>query len=225
MEAALARVSVLERRRDISYSSAFIVSNGTECIIRGCGSDLSKREHAVRHIKTTSTPEHQVDAIVLQQTECLECGRGWKTPSGLVHHETTLHGEAYTSRMDIFRPLFEQSSCTHFSLMIRKQPATNSRWERKTALQGDSGLLCPPSQIKSSGNKSFCISNNDYRISRMIGLYCQHAAIIAMRLRGIFTAYKEDIAFGRVFQEPSRSQYKERRCASCMTTNTISSQS
>ena len=119
MEAALARVSVLEKRRDISYSSAFKVSNGTECIIRGCGGDLSKREHAVRHIKTTSTPEHQVAAIVLQQTECLECGRGWKTPSGLVHHETTLHGEAYTSRMDIFRPLFEQSSCTRLALMIR----------------------------------------------------------------------------------------------------------
>ncbi|KAL2049684.1 hypothetical protein ABVK25_010025 [Lepraria finkii] len=110
MEAALARISVLEKRRDISYSSAFKVSNRTECIIRGCGGDLSKREHAVRHIKTTSTPEHQVAAIVLQQTECLECDRGWKTPSGLVHHETTLHGKAYTSRMDIFRPLFEQSS-------------------------------------------------------------------------------------------------------------------
>ncbi len=120
MEAALARVSVLEKRRDISYSSACKASNGTECIIRGCGGDLSKREHAVRHIKTTSTPEHQVAAIVLQQTECLECGRSRKTPSGLVHHETTAHGEAYTSRMDIFRPLFEQSTCTRLALMIRK---------------------------------------------------------------------------------------------------------
>jgi len=120
MEAALARVSVLERRRDISYNSAFKASNGTECIIRGCGGDLSKREHAVRHIKTTSTPEHQVAAIVLQQTECLECSKSWKTPSGLVHHETTVHGEAYTSRMDIFRPLFEQSSCTRLALLIRK---------------------------------------------------------------------------------------------------------
>lgn len=120
MEAALARVSVLEKRKDISYSSAFKASNGTECIIRGCGGDLSKREHAVRHIKTTSTPEHQVAAIVLQQTKCLECGKSWKTPSGLIHHETTAHGEAYTSRMDIFRPLFEQSTCTRLALMIRK---------------------------------------------------------------------------------------------------------
>ena len=68
MEASLARISVLEKSRDIFYRSAFKASNGTECIIRGCGSDLSKREHAVRHIKTTSTPEHQVAAIVLQQT-------------------------------------------------------------------------------------------------------------------------------------------------------------
>ncbi len=75
LEAALTRVSVLENRRDISYRSAFKASNGTECIVRGCGGDLSKREHALRHIKTTFTPEHQVAAIVLQQTGCLECNK------------------------------------------------------------------------------------------------------------------------------------------------------
>lgn len=37
MEAALARVSVLERRRDISYNSAFKASNGIEYIIRDVG--------------------------------------------------------------------------------------------------------------------------------------------------------------------------------------------
>ncbi len=119
LEAALTRVSVLENRRDISYHSAFKASNGTECIIRGCGGDLSKRKHALRHIKTTSTPEHQVAAIVLQQTGCLECDKSWKTPSGLVHHETTVHGEAYTSRMDVFRPLFEQTSCMRLTRIIR----------------------------------------------------------------------------------------------------------
>lgn len=78
IEAALARISVLEKRRDISYRSAFKSSNGTRCIIRGCGSNFSKREHTVRHIKTTSTPEHQVAAIVLQQKECLECDMSWR---------------------------------------------------------------------------------------------------------------------------------------------------
>lgn len=120
MEAALARISVLEKRRDISYSSAFKASNGTECIIRGCRSDLSKRGHVVRHLKTTPTPEHQVAAIVLQQTECLECSKSWKIPSALVHHETTAHSEVYTSRIDIFRPLLEQSSRTRFAIIIRK---------------------------------------------------------------------------------------------------------
>ena len=115
LEAALTRVSVLENRRDISYRSAFKASSGTECIIRGCGGDLSKREHALRHIKTTPTPEHQVAAIVLQQTGCLECNKSWKTPSGLVHHEATVHGDAYTSRMDFFRPVFEQTSCIRLS--------------------------------------------------------------------------------------------------------------
>ena len=119
LEVALARLSVLENRRDISYRSAFKTSNGTKCIIRGCGGDLSKPDHALRHIKTTSTPEHQVAALILQQTRCLECDRTWKTSSGLVHHETTIHGEAYTSRMDVFRPLFEQTSRMRFALVNR----------------------------------------------------------------------------------------------------------
>lgn len=76
MKIVLTRVSVLEKRKNIFYNSAFKVSNGAECIIRRCEGDLFKREHAVRHIKTTFTPEHQVAAIVLQQTECLECDRG-----------------------------------------------------------------------------------------------------------------------------------------------------
>lgn len=120
MKVALTRVSVLERRRNISYNSAFKASNETECIVRECEGDLSKREHAVRHIKTTFTFEHQVAAIVLQQTECLKCSKSWKISSDLVHHETTAHDEVYTSRMNIFRPLFEQPSCTRLARLIRK---------------------------------------------------------------------------------------------------------
>lgn len=75
LEAALTRVSILENRKDISYRFAFKASNGIECIIRECEGDLFKREHALRHIKTTSTLEHQVAAIVLQQTGCLKCDK------------------------------------------------------------------------------------------------------------------------------------------------------
>ena len=183
IEAALARVSVLERRRDISYNSAFKASNGTECIIRGCGGDLSKREHAVRHIKTTSTPEHQIAAIVLQQTECLECGKGWKTPSGLVHHETIAHGEAYTSRMDVFRPLFEQYSCTRLALLIHKHlcllVADSNPSKQPSHSQTHDAIPSPtfppgpsvPSAVSTSENSTPSSAPEIYHLSQ-IPVYC-----------------------------------------------------
>ena len=122
LEAVLTRVSVLEKRRDICYCCAFKASTGDECIIRGCGSIISTH-HTVRHLKTTSTPQHQVAAMILQQTECLECDKSWKVPSGLVHHETKVHGEAYRSRMEIFGPIFHQTSCTFLALIIRQMLA------------------------------------------------------------------------------------------------------
>ncbi|KAL2056588.1 hypothetical protein ABVK25_002982 [Lepraria finkii] len=111
LEAALTRISVLEKRRDICYCCAFKAPTGDECIIRGCGSVVST-QHTVRHLRTTSTPQHQVAAMILQQTECLECNKSWKIPSGLVHHERKFHGNVYTSRMEIFRPIFHQTSCS-----------------------------------------------------------------------------------------------------------------
>ena len=130
LEAALTRVSVLEKRRDICYCCAFKASTGDECIIRGCGSVVSTR-HTVRHLRTTSTPQHQVAAMILQQTECLECDKSWKVPSALVHHEIQVHGEAYTSRMEIFGPIFHQTtSCTFLTLIIRQMLANQlkARW-------------------------------------------------------------------------------------------------
>ena len=47
MKVSLARISVLEKRRDISYRSIFYLLNRIEYIIRGCGSDLYKREYAI----------------------------------------------------------------------------------------------------------------------------------------------------------------------------------
>lgn len=130
LEAALTRISVLEKKRGISYCCAFKASTtGTECIIRGCGGVLSA-QHTARHLRTTFTPEHQVASIITQQTECLECNKSWKTPFGVVHHEATVHGEAYTSRMEIFRPIFEQTSCMFLALIIRQMLANQlkARW-------------------------------------------------------------------------------------------------
>ena len=65
MKITLTRVSVLERRKDISYNSAFKALNETKCIVRECEDNLSKREHAVRYMKITFIFEHQIAAIIL----------------------------------------------------------------------------------------------------------------------------------------------------------------
>ena len=108
LEAALARVLVLERRRDICYRSAFKAVDSGECIVRGCGSKSSSPQNAIRHFSSTPTPEHEVAAIITQQTNCLQCEMHWRTPSGLAHHEETVHKETRSSRMVMFKPFFEQ---------------------------------------------------------------------------------------------------------------------
>lgn len=64
--------------------------------------------NAIRHFNTTPTPEHEVAAIILQQTDCLQCGMHWKSPNGLANHEKSVHNETRSSRMDTFKPFFEQ---------------------------------------------------------------------------------------------------------------------
>ena len=118
LKIALTRVSILENKRDISYRSAFKASNEIECIIRECENYLSKKNHALRHLKTIIIFEHQIAAIVLNQTQCLKCDKSWKISFDLVHHETTVHEEIYTSRMNVFRSLFEQTVCMRLALMI-----------------------------------------------------------------------------------------------------------
>lgn len=120
LEAALARVLVLEGRRDICYQNAFKAASETECIVRGCGSKPTSCKNDVRHLKNTRSPEHEVAAILLQQTECLQCGENWKSWVGLDHHERTVHQETRSSRMDTFRPYLEQPLCKCLSVMAGK---------------------------------------------------------------------------------------------------------
>lgn len=67
LEAAHARVSILEKRRDIIYTNTFKASSGRKCIIRGCSGKLSRPDHLARHLNATSTPEHRIAAIILLQ--------------------------------------------------------------------------------------------------------------------------------------------------------------
>lgn len=119
-EAVLARVTILESRRDICYRHAFKAVDGEECMIRGCGITSSAPKNAIRHLKNTATPEHEVAAVILQQTECLQCDRRWERPSGLAHHESTVHQETYSSRMNNFKSFIEQPLCKCLSLMVCK---------------------------------------------------------------------------------------------------------
>lgn len=108
LETALARISVLEQRRDICYTNAFKTTNAEGCLIRGCDAKPSQKNF-IRHVKTTSTPEHEVAAAILKQTDCLQCGLHWQTPSGLAYHEALIHDENHPSRMDAFKPFLQQS--------------------------------------------------------------------------------------------------------------------
>lgn len=116
LETALARISVLEQRRDISYTNAFKTTNGEGCIVRGCDAKPSQKNF-IRHVKTTSTPEHEVAAAILKQTDCLQCGLHWQTPSGLAYHEALIHDENHSSRIDTFKPYLQQSLGKCFAVM------------------------------------------------------------------------------------------------------------
>lgn len=120
LEAVLARISVLEKMRDIFYQYAFKTANEGECLVRGCGAKSSSSKNTIRHIKTTITSEHEIAAIILQQTDCLQCEMQWRTPTGLAHHESTVHNDNHSSRMDIFQPFLQQSSCKCLPVMICK---------------------------------------------------------------------------------------------------------
>lgn len=125
LEAALARVSVLEGRRDICYWNAFKAAGEAECIVRGCGAKPTSCKNDIRHLKNTRTPEHEVAAIILQQRECMQCGANWKSSGGLDHHEQTVHQETRSSRVDTFRPYLEQPLCKCLSVMAGKLSLTS----------------------------------------------------------------------------------------------------
>ena len=119
-EAVLARIAVLESRRDICYRHAFKTAGVEECMIRGCGTTSSAPKNAIRHLKNTATPEHEVATAILQQTECLQCDERWERPSSLACHELMVHQEAYSSRLDSFKSFIEQPLCKRLSLMVCK---------------------------------------------------------------------------------------------------------
>lgn len=153
LEAALARVSVLEGRRDICYQNAFKAAGETECMVRGCGAKSSSCKNDVRHLKNTRTPEHEISAILLQQRECLQCGTDWKSSGGLDHHERTVHQEIRSSRMDTFRPYLEKPSCKYLSVMTGKLWLINGSLYTQmsinlivTARTGNSAVQCVGSE-------------------------------------------------------------------------------
>ena len=121
LEATIARVSILEGRRDICYQNAFKATGGAKCIVRGCGAKSSSSfKNDVRHFQTISTPEHDIAAILLQQKQCLQCGEQWKRSTGLDHHERTVHQETRSSRVETFLPYLKQPLCKCFPIITSR---------------------------------------------------------------------------------------------------------
>lgn len=118
LEAALIRISVLERKRDISYLDGFKASHTGGCVVRGCKDRNQRPDNALRHLKDSPSPEHQVAAIILGQTRCLQCSRDYTRPSYLLSHEIKDHNEIYTSRLDGFSQYLGRLSCMCLASMI-----------------------------------------------------------------------------------------------------------
>lgn len=106
-EAALARITILESRRGISYGNGFKATNAETCVVRGCERTYARPDSTIRHLKDSSHPQHQVAAIVMGQTWCLQCDEEYHRPTYLKDHEANAHKEAYTSRIDMLSPFLE----------------------------------------------------------------------------------------------------------------------
>ena len=121
--AASNRLSVMEAKMDISYRDAFIntVENG-RCIVRGCTSKATRSDRILRHIRYSKNPEHEVAAIILEQTKCFQCNRRLGSLGGLRSHECTVHKERYESRMDIFKQVLEQHSGKSYGSITSNPP-------------------------------------------------------------------------------------------------------
>ena len=117
LTAALARISILEKTRDISYRDGFKAASQA-CIVRGCERKFVSHENVLRHLKESSTPQHQVAAIILGQTSCLQCDKDFKWPTKLKTHELDCREEAYTSTIEAFSPFFEQYPCMYLALIV-----------------------------------------------------------------------------------------------------------
>ena len=89
LTAALARISILEKTRDISYRDGFKAASQA-CIVRGCERKFASHENVLRHLKESSTPQHQVVAIILGQTSCLQCDKDFKRPTKLKPMNSTV---------------------------------------------------------------------------------------------------------------------------------------
>jgi len=104
LEAALARVTVLESPRDICYRWLVKQQMEKTAWLEDAAPHRRPPKNAIRHLNNTATPEHEVAAVILQQIDCLQCDQQWERPSGLAHHESTVHQETCSSRMDCFKP-------------------------------------------------------------------------------------------------------------------------
>ena len=115
--------SIIAASNRLSYRGAFIntVEDG-RCIVRGCTSKATRSDRVLRHIRDSKNPEHEVAAIILEQTKCFQCNRRLGSLSGFKSHECKVHKERYESRMDIFKQVLEQHSGKSYGSITSNLP-------------------------------------------------------------------------------------------------------
>lgn len=107
-QATLAFISTIEATHDIRYY--FRSSSNGQCVVRGCGSNISHKRLLVKHLGVTESVEHRAAYKILTQTWCFECGSTVSKHQGMGGHLRKIHSET-RSRMDLLRGYFEPGQC------------------------------------------------------------------------------------------------------------------
>ncbi len=108
IEVAFTRIRALEEKLKVEYWYKTDTKDN-ECMIEGCHHKYKQSKHLLRHIDERDDPSHQAANIILHETMCFQCRQSFQRPRDLVSHEKECHEAQYTSRMNDFNDIFNNS--------------------------------------------------------------------------------------------------------------------
>lgn len=109
MDAAIARLLVLEERANIQYTYKKD-SGGDGCVVGECKAGRFDRMNNLRrHYQRRNDYQHLAARYILEATMCFLCNQRFDKSGDLIRHEKDYHQLDYQSRLDGFLPLFGET--------------------------------------------------------------------------------------------------------------------